>query len=183
MLEKDHPTNQEIDGQRLEVLREYMLLAQRSNLPLDVVIAKDFHTLLSRAIMERPLVESHVLTESNIEYHFETSYGPFHYNPATCEVISPLLPEKDRVILSKRQGEMLNRLLATPSKVISKESLLDLVEGEKREATLNVRISNLRKKIGDLPENDDQGRFRLIHTFYNPSNPIRGIYFGPVKPS
>lgn len=177
MVERDRQSDKEARA-RVKAFRRYLLLAQKPGLPLDEVIAKDFARILAASISQLAVFRLDTLPEGKKDYHFKTSYGPFSYNSERLEGISPLLPEDTSTfLLSVTQGKIFERLLMQPGITVRKNTLFDFIGGEKSKLlTLNVRISNLRERIGDVK--DGQGHFRLIHTIHGGG----GIYFDPVKP-
>lgn len=95
-------------------------------------------------------------------------YGDLEYNPAT----GILLLNTNQVSLTLTEGKVLEVLLQTPGEPIAKQKLTELALGRKLslyDRSLDMHISNLRRKLGPFSNSD--ARILSIRG--------RGYYYAP----
>jgi len=97
-------------------------------------------------------------------------YGDLEYNP----VSGILLVNNKKVNLTPSEGKVLEVLLQNPGEPIAKQKLTELALGRKLslyDRSIDMHISNLRRKLGQLPN----GKARIL------SIRGRGYYYVPYQ--
>jgi two-component system, OmpR family, alkaline phosphatase synthesis response regulator PhoP len=121
------------------------------SLGIDDYITKPFHLKELLLRVNRMIKRAeHFTSDDNIRQGGLTSYGPFTLNSELLQLTTP----KGVVSLTAMEADILSEFMATPTKVLSRQTLLDRVWGMKGDVetrTVDNFIVRLRKYMEEDP--------------------------------